>query len=123
MKLEVGQFVRIKNKAGWFCIGKLYNINDFREPSMKYCIDIQKDDFIFVPEDMIVKASNNITDLIEPGDYVNGYKVIGINPIMRRIEKYNNFWSNKILENKDIKSIITREQFSAMEYKVESEVK
>lgn len=66
-----------------------------------------------------IKSSPNIIDLIEEGDYVNGYKVIGINPIMIRIEKYNNFWSNKILENKDIKSIVTHEQFESMEYRLD----
>ena len=115
MQLEKNMYVRIKNEAGWCCIGKIHNINDFREPSMKYCIDIQSDDFVFIPEDMIVKASHNIIDLIEVGDYVNGYKV------------YEIFLNDAVLvENRDyplihqneIKSIVTKEQFESMSYKV-----
>lgn len=35
MKLEVGQFVRLK--SGYIC--KIININDFREPNMKYGVE------------------------------------------------------------------------------------
>ena len=118
MELEVGQFVRIKNKDGWCCIGKLYNINDFREPSMKYCIDIQRDDFIFVPEDMIVKASNNIIDLIEVGDYVNGYLVEDVGNTFLNIATGSNYFQKPTIFENDIKSIVTKEQFSAMEYRL-----
>lgn len=76
MELKERMYVRIKNKVGYCVIGKIENINDYREPMMKYCIDIQGNDFIFVPEEMIIKASNNIIDLIEVGDYVNGYLVL-----------------------------------------------
>ena len=114
MKLEVGMYVRIKNKAGWCCIGKLYNINDFREPSMKYCIDIQSDDFIFVPEDMIIKASHNIIDLIEVGDYVNGWKVLYWTDGTKIIDDGYSSDLNKI----NIKSIVTKEAFESMEYKL-----
>jgi hypothetical protein len=48
MKLEIGMYVRIKNKIGYCIIGKIENINDYRDPMMKYCIDIQDNDFIFV---------------------------------------------------------------------------
>ena len=50
MKLKYGEYAKFKN--GY--IGKVENINDFREPSMKYAIDIQKDDLVFVGEDYIV---------------------------------------------------------------------
>ena len=35
MKLEVGQFARLK--SGYIC--KIININDFREPNMKYGVE------------------------------------------------------------------------------------
>lgn len=117
MKLEVGMWVRIKNKAGWCCIGKIYNINDFREPSMKYCIDIQSDDFVFIPENMITKASHNIIDLIEVGDYVNGERVCAVEKyeegkltVLALFEDY--------CTQQNIKSIVTKEQFESMSYKV-----
>ena len=118
MKLEVGMYVRIKNKAGWCCIGKIHNINDFREPSMKYCIDIQSDDFVFIPEDMISKASHSLLGnneepcLIEVGDYVNGHLVIKRHNDLILEDTFD------LVEDEDIKSIVTKEQFSQMEYKV-----
>lgn len=63
------------------------------------------------------KNSPNIIDLIEVGDYVNGSYVEGF------IEK--NKFQNKLIitearmiDNNDIKSIVTKEQFSCMEYKI-----
>lgn len=76
------------------------------------------------PENYIINASHNIIDLIEVGDYVNGSKVI-------EIEKDYKFIDNEIrdilwLDNKrnnavwkeTIKSIVTKEQFSSMEYRL-----
>ena len=60
----------------------------------------------------IVKSSPSIIDLIEVGDYVNGYYVIN-RPFNQRIHtEFDDF-----LEE-DIISIVTKEQFSQMEYKV-----
>ena len=65
----------------------------------------------------IVKSSPNIIDLIEVEDYVNGSYVEGF------IEK--NKFQNKLIiteagmiDNNDIKSIVTKEQFKNMEYEV-----
>lgn len=64
----------------------------------------------------IVKASHNIIDLIEVGDYVNGDKVIYINDGYIEVgEESDNigFTSDKF-----IKSIVTKEQFESMSYKI-----
>ena len=64
----------------------------------------------------IVKSSPNIIDLIEVGDYVNGECVSCITK--------NNYieigYGEELygLHNEDIKSIVTKEQFESMEYKV-----
>ena len=121
MKLEVGQFVRLK--SGYIC--KIININDFREPNMKYGVEANYlKDVMFIGDDDVVKASYNIIDILEVGDYVNGSKVI-------EIEKDYKFIDNEIrdilwLDNKrnnavwkeTIKSIVTKEQFSSMAYKL-----
>ena len=64
------------------------------------------------------KSSPNIIDLIEVGDYVNGMQVTRIcfDEDGGRILNL----SNCILElmNEDIKSIVTKEQFESMEYKI-----
>jgi len=84
----------------------------------------------------IIKSSPNIIDLIEVGDYVNGCYVTnrqanhneGITIIPKRIGiiKCNAYFNQgnyndcefKWVEEKDIKSILTKEQFESMEYKV-----
>ena len=58
-----------------------------------------------------IKSSPNIIDLIEVGDYVNGEAVISIDSI----EVYT---KDGMYLNEDIKSIVTKEQFESMEYKI-----
>ena len=72
-------------------------------------------------EKEILKASHNIIDLIEVGDYVNGCFV---DEILNSDECYDDrthfhlLKFNSYFTNKDIQSIVTKEQFSQMEYKV-----
>lgn len=121
MKLEVGQFVRLK--SGYIC--KIININDFREPNMKYGVEANYlKDIMFIGDDDIVKASYNIIDILEVGDYVNGYKVVDIIHNNRKLEPstmvYCEYGSRYIgFYNESIKSVITHEQMEQMEYKVE----
>ena len=72
----------------------------------------------------ITKASHNIIDLIEVGDYVNGYKVIEVD-FDAEEEKYIRVDKSQdvlktILRANDIKSIVTQEMFSNVEYRVET---
>ena len=61
----------------------------------------------------IVKSSPNIIDLIEVGDYVNG--VIVTQSYIDNIKHI----APEIKENNyGIKSIVTKEQFEAMEYRI-----
>ena len=71
----------------------------------------------------IVKHSKNIIDLIEVCDYVNGEKIntirnyngekhVGVENSEEMLEA--------IFDNKDIKSIVTKEQFASMEYKIQN---
>ena len=72
----------------------------------------------------ITKHSFNLIDLIEVGDYVNGnivtdkYLFAGEKPV---IETERNDTNCKCLCEKDIKSILTHEQFEANCYKVKGE--
>lgn len=65
------------------------------------------------------KSSPNIIDLIEVGDYVNGYKVDDITDrlIYCCEDKYEDYCIK--FDKQDIESIVTKEQFEAMEYKLE----
>ena len=71
-ELSVGMYVRTK----WGYICGLININDYREPTMKYGVEANYlRDVMFIGDEDIIKASHNIIELLEVGDYVNGYKV------------------------------------------------
>lgn len=73
----------------------------------------------------IVKHSKNTIDLIEVGDYVNGREVKHI-AMFEGFPDYPKliFVDEKHLipddtaENKDIKSIVTHEQFKSIEYEI-----
>lgn len=68
--------------------------------------------------------SGSIIDVIEVGDYVNGYKVVEIGwylPLPEEQQKYLKVDCSRLfnaLYVEDIKSIVTHEQFERMEYKV-----
>lgn len=85
-----------------------------------------------IPNHEIVKASYNIIDILEVGDYVNGSEVLGFeNEYIEEDDKYVPFGiitENCYLDNnkswiieKDIKSIVTKEHFEQMAYKVGEE--
>ena len=113
MKLGAGMYIRTKD-------GKIAKFIKYDEEDKKELItDYYEYSTIWIKD--VIEASHNIIDLIEVGDYANGCKVIkntlkdGGNIVI--VQGGNCF------TNEDIKSIVTREQFKAIEYKVESEVK
>ena len=119
MQLEKNMYVRTiggierlkkENDNGWFF-----------EKSM-----IIKPDNI---EKYIIKASHNIIDLIEVGDYVDGVEIVEIDndPFIKgqinlwtNIRNTNGFGDIEIIKiiDKDIRTIVTKEQFESMSYKV-----
>lgn len=72
------------------------------------------------------KTSSNIIDLIEVGDYVNGSKVVDVMEDIEtgelHLEMTYNYTNEEkgdcTIYNKDIKTIVTKEQFKAMEYEM-----
>lgn len=130
-ELNIGDYVRTKNG----CICKIININDFREPALKYGVEASYlKDIMFIGDENIIKSSPNIIDLIEEDDYVNGEKVIyagysmyketksglkGIGDKIVLIGIYNKWgFDKKTLKERDIKNIVTREQYEANKYKI-----
>ena len=125
-KLEPNMYVRTK----WGYICKIININDFREPSMKYGVEASYlKDVMFIGDDDVVKASYNIIDILEKGDYVNGLRVEKNKygelytsyvyyggDIGKQCEVYTTWL--KELEEDMIYSIVTHEQMEQMAYKV-----
>lgn len=113
MKLEVGMYVRTE----WDCICKLININDYREPNMKYGVEANYlKDIAFIGKNEIKDASFNIIDLIEVGDYVNGSEICKISwDSLGLILETTDYF--KIRET-DIKTVLTKQQFESMSYRI-----
>ena len=118
--IEVGEYVRTKNGV----IDKVQNYSyseNIWHCENGMCID--ECNCIGTHLEDIVKHSKNIIDLIEVEDYVNGYKIIAINYKENyiTIQNINEFDENgiKVLQEDEIKTILTREQMEANCYTVE----
>lgn len=128
MKIKVGMWVRTDD--GFITkilgiIGKdIYNDSHGKEvieygTNREYQRSDKYNSGFYMYSDWVVKASHNIVDLIEVGDYVNGSEVCMIKP-----DENNRLWiytdSNYkvgIMES-EIKTILTHEQFEREAYKV-----
>ena len=126
MELKEGMYVRTdegiakvinkrKNPYGEetiFMIDKpfIYHFADFLKTS-EDMIDVNFEE----DTSQIKGASHNIVDLIEEGDYVNGECVYSV---ARDIEKHFVCVETGIFLNNEIKSIVTKEQFELMQYKI-----
>ena len=122
MELEPNMYVRTKKG-----IAKIVEIFD-KENEPYYGAKYRTDTFLeiyydseYIGDEDISKSSHNIIDLIEVGDYVNGLKVIDIVENDIYISDYYAESYIGMAKVKDIKSIVTKEQFSQMEYKVGEE--
>lgn len=113
--IEVGEYVRLKNgkiiKFKKFSTSRYsrYRGTDLRD--VKTIIDTKGSHFKY---DNILKHSKNIIDLIEVGDYVNGNEVLWVNKKIVHCEARDTI----DYMTEDIKSIVTKEMFASMEYKV-----
>lgn len=136
MKLELKENMYVRTKDG--IIAKVDYIDDNTIFFDKDLYRTYSDSINFLEKDnleRIVKASYNIIDLIEVGDYLNGFKVSKIERYdTNTIIKIGNSTFN-VLEGEKIytpsydnnngyekieklKSIVTHEQIEQMEYKV-----
>ena len=112
MKLEVGMYVRLNNSAyNTVVINRIANIYE-------HTILTENDGSMYEgeysKEEIIGEPSFDIIDVVQVGDYVNGEKVTFIQSCREIISTDKNIR----ITNEDIKSIVTKEQFSQMEYKV-----
>lgn len=119
MKLEVGMYAR--TDEGIF---KISHINIlFDDSDYKKVLLTHKEKVRFASVDYIRKLkpqpSFDIIDLIEVGDYVNGYKVDFVQNGYVVFNHNHPYQLN--IYSKDIKSIVTKEQFESMSYKVVEE--
>ena len=116
--LKIGEYTRINGK-----IGKVKDIILNRNNYEGSGIYLENEKFVLGKEEIYkLKSSYNIIDLIEEGDYVNGVEVIG--------KEFDNFNKEYLqcgvgdyvictFEVKDIKTILTKEQYENNCYKVD----
>ena len=128
-KLEPNMYVRTK----WGYICKIININDFREPSMKYGVEASYlKDIMFIGDDDILKASYNIIDILECGDIIklfmeddideedtNIFELIAINYNDNEIGVFNSDFQIEFFPIENLRGILTHEQMEQMAYRVE----
>ena len=63
------------------------------------------------------RHNKNIIELLEPGDYVNGWKITTIDKRNNKLyAEDEDGYLIKTISKKNIKSIVTKESFNAMEY-------
>lgn len=120
MKLEVGMYAFAKGKSRDYGIGKIVNIhsNGFAEHQVEIQFKHSKHSVCYSS----VVSSHNIIDLIELGDYVNGYPVIEIDlendeVAIDKIDDVQD-WGATYIESDFIENVVTKEQFESVSYKV-----
>lgn len=96
---------------------KLYKIYQLKNKHYDEEFD-ENNEWVF--EDYIIKSSSSIIDLIEENDFVNHSRVvcIGISTDLKGTHKYLVLENGSYCPNRNIKSILTKEQFESMKYKV-----
>lgn len=145
MKLEVGMYIRtdkgfiakIKEFKHHYTKGKRsedgYSVKEVVENYLlldgNQCRLIESIDYSIPPcypsdeeldeiKSHIVKTSYNIIDILEVGDYVNGYYVEDVLKTFVNVAVGSNYFQSPTIYEKDIKSIVTKEQFENIEVNI-----
>lgn len=131
MELKTGMYVR-DNEYG---IGRVTDIcacvkceeRGFYEPTISYSNHCEYVTSYIRMQDYEGRASNSMIDILEAGDYVNGRPVKAIaypmyNETDNGLEGIGNrcviFGKWDYIEESEIKTIVTKEQFERMKYEV-----
>lgn len=135
MELKEGMYIRTKYND--FCnMVAIRKIDEFDDDGSfwidDYIIDTYGDEQNKLHEEDVEFASEDIVNVIKPGDYVNGERVIALrkdiperyihmnskdNFIFVEYDLANNWYYG--IDTDKIKTIVTKEQFALMEYEVE----
>lgn len=112
-------------------IGKIYEQNETNDTHIqlnrmgtgKSVFILDNDKELSYSKGEVIKSSPNIIDLIEVGDYVNGFEVLRIDKECNLYPKtlkcqYPNNVDYFDIFNEDIKSVVTKEQFEAIKYEI-----
>ena len=120
MNIEVGEYVRTKDK-----ILKVERIEKDCRNVDCLCFTTGEIYTRELSDEIIVNHSKDLIDLIEVGDFVNGYKILEIANIKNSEQRIFTICKSdfksicKIWEEQDIQTILTKEQYKANCYTVE----
>ena len=113
MELKEGMYVRYTRGA----------INGYVPPRIAKIVDcsdnelVRIDSWQVILRNDVIKARDNLIDLIEVGDYVNGL------PVVHNAKKNGGniviVINGNAYNEENIKSVVTKEQFESMKYEVE----
>ena len=127
MKLELKENMHVRTKDGYISQYKYYDY-DIGEGLIGKLLCIPLNNGTFANIENIKKFSYNIIDILEEGDYVNGYKVTRIGGTYHgRKDRaiYCDYQENEktgkwiMIYDDEIKSIVTHDQMEQMAYRVE----
>ena len=108
-EIRVDEYVRFETGQ----IDKIINIECWADDDIWL---VGQNSYTKTTDDVIVKHSKNIIDLIEVGDYVNG-KLIHHTDI-RKNSAYIYYGNGKTFVDYQIKSIVTKEMMESVEYRL-----
>lgn len=121
MEIKEGMYVRTT-------YGRIYKIEKIKTTKVYYScnppeLQWQDREFVYSKsgvecEDAILKASHNIIDLIEEGDYVDGYLINNKNDNGVYHGAWDCYDEAHFTKPEDVHTIVTKEQFAAMAYEV-----
>ena len=117
--IEVGDYVRTND-------GRIFRVYKIDNKNFKYTL--YSDEFTRPINYKVTKHSKNIIDLIEVGDFVNGYRVLEMFKFQNDKYAFTTCKSDfksicRIWSEEDIETILTKEQYSQNCYTVEREEK
>ena len=107
-EIKVGEYVRTRD-------GRIFKVKQINEG---YLIEDIEYGGLGCFMEYVVKHSFNIIDLIEKGDYVNGEKIIEVRKQDGKIYLMTDYVPIEHIKE-GIKSIVTKEQFQSVEYRLE----
>lgn len=120
MKLEVGMYVRTKD-------GKIFDCYVSEQMGKPIYYPKRSKTNGYIDWNEVYKKSENIIDILEVGDYVNELPVEDYytrydeekdDYIKIGIITLEDYWKGTFTSVEDIKSIVTKESFKSMEYRL-----
>ena len=107
--IKIGEYVRTED-------GEIYKYVGVSEHLGENMNDYERDGELYQLIGDIAKHSNNILDIIEEGDFVNGY-IVGEITIKKELEIEEIYTEGcGTIRKKDIEEILTKEKYIANRY-------